>query len=67
MIDVAISVSFAAGLGVFLGWCLWRVCKVEINSRARTIPSDLIRTDQSGAAGVMPKEEMKAEEPLKAA
>lgn len=31
MVDVAISVSFAAALSVFLGWCLWRVCNPEIN------------------------------------
>ena len=67
MIGVALSVSFAAGLAVFLGWCLWRVCKEEINSRVRANPSDLIRADQSGAADVLPKEKMKAEEPVKAA
>jgi hypothetical protein len=35
MTDVIGSVSFAVALSVFLGWCLWRACKPEINLRAR--------------------------------
>jgi hypothetical protein len=67
MIDGAISVGFAAALAVGLGWCLWRVCKMEVNLRASKMSSNLISAQLSGAANVVPKEEMKAKELAKAA
>jgi len=67
MIDVAISVSFAAALAVFLGWCLWRACKIEVNLRARAMPSNHISAQVSRTADIAPKEEMKAEKQAKAA
>jgi hypothetical protein len=67
MIDVAISVSFAAALAAFLGWSLWRVCKPEFYSRARTMPSNPIYTQVSRTADIVPTTEVKAEERAKAA
>jgi hypothetical protein len=67
MIDVVISVGFAAALAIGLGWSLWRVCKMEVNLRTREMSSNLIPAQLSGAANVVPREKMKAKEPARAA
>jgi hypothetical protein len=67
MIDVVISVGFAAALAIALGWCLWRVCKMEVNVRTREMPSNLISDQLFGAANVVPRGKMEAKEPAKAA
>ena len=67
MVDVAISVGFAISLAVFLGWCLWRVCKPEFYLRTRTVPSNHITAPLSPTGSIVTKEEVKGEEPAEAA